>query len=278
MVEHGKRRTLPARPFAITAKHRGIPLRPHINRLMARRRGHNRAFIAIDVVELGLSSLLRLAHAHRFPRHQLCHFACRIAQVSSNDGVFRANDHASGFQSHFGAMGAEMALSSRAIVRIHVNRIVRTRLHAGLATNAPVRIEIDDPVLALVHRRHGTNRDARRFLAMVAAGDLKYAARIGEHALLHVLYPSPVHAHRHLVLGFARHRAGVTTDALAVIDYEAVFHPLDISTRRSQSYVGPRERGVTLLSLLATFFTNCHPEHSEGSAVHRKMQLPRCDR
>ena len=65
---------------------------------------------------------------------------------------------------------------------------------------------------------------------MIAARDLKYAARVREDALLDVLDPGPVHAHRHLVLGFARHRAGVASDALAVIDYEAVFHPPEVST------------------------------------------------
>src|ERR1039457_1310912 len=66
----------------------------------------------------------------------------------------------------------------RAIVGIHINRIVRTGLHASLAANATFGIEVDDAVLALVHRGHRTNRDAGRLLAMIAARDLKYAARI----------------------------------------------------------------------------------------------------
>jgi hypothetical protein len=102
-------------------------------------------------------------------------------------------------------------------------------LHAGFAANAALGIEIDDPVLALVHRRHGTDGDAGRLLAMVAARDLKYAARVGKNAFLDVLDPGPVHAHGYMVLGFARHRASVTSDALAVIDYEAVLHPLQVS-------------------------------------------------
>lgn len=78
---------------------------------------------------------------------------------------------------------------------------------------------------------------------MVAACNLKYATSVGENALLDVFDPGPVHSHRHLVFGFARYRAGVTTDALAVIDYKTVFHPLEISTRKSatQSYLGPSE-------------------------------------
>src|SRR5208282_6582894 len=91
------------------AKHSRIALRPHVNRLVARRRGNDRALIGIDVVELGLSSLLGLAHAHRLPRYQLRRLACSIAQISGNDGVLRTYDHASGFQPDFGAMRAKMA-------------------------------------------------------------------------------------------------------------------------------------------------------------------------
>jgi hypothetical protein len=54
-----------------------------------------------------------------------------------------------------------------------------------------------------------------------------------------------------MVLGFARHRTGVTSDALAVIDYEAVFHPREFSARKSQSYLDALERAVPFLSLLA---------------------------
>ena len=72
---------------------------------------------------------------------------------------------------------------------------------------------------------------------MVATRDLKYAAGVGEHAFFHVLDPSPVHAYRHLVLGFARHGAGVTSDALAVIDYEAVFHALEVRPEKCRSII-----------------------------------------
>jgi hypothetical protein len=135
-------------------------------------------------------------------------------------------------------MRAEMALGGRAIIGIHVNGIVGTGLHAGLATNAALGVEIDDAILALVHRGHRTDRDAGRFLAMVAARDLKYSACVRVNALLDVLHPRPVHADGHMVFGLARYRAGMTSDALPIIDNEAVFHPREIRTRKNQSYVG----------------------------------------
>ncbi len=59
---------------------------------------------------------------------------------------------------------------------------------------------------------------------MIAARDLKYSARIWKHALFNILYPSPIHAHRNVILSFARDGAGVASDALAIVDYESVVH------------------------------------------------------
>jgi hypothetical protein len=43
----------------------------------------------------------------------------------------------------------------------------------------------------------------------------------------------------------------VTSDALAVIDYEAVFHPREFSARNNQSYLDALERAVLFLNRLA---------------------------
>jgi len=61
---------------------------------------------------------------------------------------------------------------------------------------------------------------------MIAARHLKHAARIRKDSLLNILDPGPIDAHRHLVLCLASDGAGVASDALAVIDYETVFHAL----------------------------------------------------
>jgi hypothetical protein len=79
---------------------------------------------------------------------------------------------------------------------------------------------------------------------MIAARDLKYAASVRENALLDVFDPSPVYADGNLILGFARHRAGVASDALAIIDYEAVFHArVQTLKNESQSYLGLPKSG-----------------------------------
>ena len=167
-------------------------------------------------------------------------------------------------------MRTEMTFGRGAIVRVHVNGIVGTGLHAGFAANAAVGIEIDYAVFALIHRGDRTYRDAGRLLAMVAARNLKYAARVGEDALVDVFDPGPVHAYRHMVLGLARHRAGVASDALSVIDYEAVFHPLEVWTRKP-SYLGRIKRYVGEAGCTCM---NCHPERSEESAFCGELQIP----
>ena len=74
---------------------------------------------------------------------------------------------------------------------------------------------------------------------MIAARDLKYAAGVGENAFFYVLDPGPVHAHRHLILGLARHRAGVTSDAGALVDRESISHvhrPIVMIDDRMQNF------------------------------------------
>jgi len=128
------------------------------------------------------------------------------------------------FESDFGTMRAKVALRCRALIRINVNGIVGASLHAGLATDAAIRTEIDDTVFALVHRRDRADGHAWRLLAVIATSDLKHAPGVREYSFFHVLNPGAIHRERHVVLGFARNGASVAANALPVIDYESVSH------------------------------------------------------
>ena len=77
---------------------------------------------------------------------------------------------------------------------------------------------------------------------MIAARDLKNPASVGKFAFLNVLDPGAVHTEWDEVLGFACDRAGVTANALAIIDDESVFHRDDC-----------RERGARLV--IIAFFS-----------------------
>src|SRR5690349_9909079 len=122
-------------------------------------------------------------------------------------------------------MGAEMTFGGCALVGIDVDGVVRAGLHAGFAANTAFGAEVHYPIFALVHRGHGADGHARRILAMIAASHLEDAAGVGKCPLLDVLHPGAVHGERHVVFGLARDRAGVTADALAIVDDEPVSHP-----------------------------------------------------
>ena len=132
--------------------------------------------------------------------------------------------HAGRFKTHFDSMPAEMALGRSVSVRIHIDGVIGTSLHAGLAANAAEGIEIHDRVFALVHGAYRTNLNARRFFAVVAAVHLEDASHVRKSSLLHVFDPGPVDAQWDSILGFACHRTGVAADALAVVDDESVSH------------------------------------------------------
>ena len=76
---------------------------------------------------------------------------------------------------------------------------------------------------------------------MIAARDLKDAASVGVGALLDVFDPGAIHAERHVVLGFAGYRAGMTANALAVIDDKSVLHRVGLPSRRAGTRVSHQQ-------------------------------------
>lgn len=58
---------------------------------------------------------------------------------------------------------------------------------------------------------------------MIAAVDEKITARVGKFAFFDVLDPRSVNADRDVVFGFTRYGAGMTADALTLVDDKSVF-------------------------------------------------------
>ena len=107
---------------------------------------------------------------------------------------------------------------------LNVKRIVGARLHAGLAADAALVVEVDDTVGATKKRNRRADLDARRVVAVIAAQHGEVAPRVWVLPFLDVLHPSTIHAERDVVLFFARHRAGVAADAAVLIDEKSVAH------------------------------------------------------
>jgi hypothetical protein len=97
-------------------------------------------------------------------------------------------------------------------------------LHAGLAADTAIAIQVDDAVLAGVERFDGANLDARRIVTVIASHHAEVAAGSGILALFDVLYPRAKAADGHLVLGLTSDRTRMASDALALVQHEAITH------------------------------------------------------
>jgi len=124
-------------------------------------------------------------------------------------------------------MGAEIALSRGVVIRIDVQSIVRTSLHASLAPDAPPVVEINDSIGPPVQRGSGTDFRTRRVIAVVAPHHPEVARCMRELTLFNVLYPGTKNTNRDLVFLLARNRAGMTPNTTVLIDDESVSHLMD---------------------------------------------------
>jgi len=104
-------------------------------------------------------------------------------------------------------------------------------LHAGLATDAAIAVEVYDAVVEPVERGYRADGYARSVVAMIAPEHGEKPASVWILTLLYVLDPGPESAERDFVLGLASDCARVTADAFAMVYDEAVFHLIDARSR-----------------------------------------------
>src|SRR5439155_13143698 len=147
-----------------------------------------------------------------------------IVEIAGDDRALGADDHARGLETDLETMSAIVALGGGLGGGIDVERVVGAGLHARFAADAALAVEVHDAVRPSVERDGRTDRDARRVVAVITSEDREVPPRVRERPSLHVLHPRPERTQRNLVLLLARHRAGVTADALALIDHESVAH------------------------------------------------------
>jgi len=155
------------------------------------------------------------------PLDELRKLARRIVEVAADDRLLGTDHDAARLQAHFQSMRAEIAFGGGVCVRINVQRVVRAGLHARLAADAAVGIEIDDAILAAVEGGDGADRHARRKIAVITAHHAEQPAIIWKLALLDVLNPGAIDANRYLMFAFAGHGTGVAADAFSVVDQES---------------------------------------------------------
>ena len=154
--------------------------------------------------------------------------ALGVVEVAGNDRLGRAHDGAGGRQPDLDPVRAEVALLRHPGLLVQVQRVVGAAVHAGLAADAHLRIDVHDAVRALVERRDRTDLDARRIRALIAAQHREVAAHLRERADLGVLHPGAEIAQGDVVLGLAGDRAGVASDATRVVDDETQLHGVNL--------------------------------------------------
>lgn len=180
--------------------------------------------LATDVVKLRCRALLGPANGHLVLGDGLRNFGCRIIEVTGQDSVLGAHHDAGGLESEIYFMRAIVTFCSRAGFRIYIDGVIRASLHTGLASNADIRIEFHDAIVALVHGRNGTDTYTGRIGAVVAPRHLKRSGDIGILPGLYTFDPGALHAEGYLVLAFARGRAGMTPDTGIVVNQKTVIH------------------------------------------------------
>src|SRR6266702_2230365 len=183
----------------------------------------NGGLLCAKVVNIRPGSLLWLARAHRFTGNNPCNLSIGVVHIARNNGPLRTNNHAGWLQANLSAVRTIVALRSGIAIRINVKRIIGTRLHARLATDAAIGVEVHNAILALIEGFGRTNSHARCIVTMIAAVDQKIAPRVGELTLFDILYPRAINTDRNIMFGLARHGAGMTADTLALVYNKRVF-------------------------------------------------------
>ena len=115
-------------------------------------------------------------------------------------------------------MCAEVALGCSVGIRVEIESIVWTRLHARFASDAAGVVKIDDAVVAAEQCSRRTYFNAGRIVAVIAPHHAEVAAGMRKLAFFDVFDPGAKNPNRNLVLFLTRDRARVAPNTAIVID------------------------------------------------------------
>ena len=78
--------------------------------------------------------------------HELSDLRCWIIEVAGDDGLLWTDHDAGGLQPDLDPVDAVVALLGGVVIWVDVQRVVWAGLHATLATDASIRVEVDNPI------------------------------------------------------------------------------------------------------------------------------------
>jgi len=173
-------------------------------------------------VNLGPGSFFRLANHRRFTRHQSCNTALWISQISRHDRSRGTHDSTCRFSTGVDTVTAIITFRRGPRLRVDIDGVVRTGLHARFAANAPPGIKIDDGILANGEAGCGANFHTGSICTVIASQNMEGTLCSGMDPFFQILDPGLVDPDRIRVLGLASHCAGVATDATSVVDHKSI--------------------------------------------------------
>ena len=173
------------------------------------------------VEHLGFGVLLWRANCSFVARDDLIDFAVGIIEIANGDCLGWAHDLARRLQAYLDPVVAHIAFVCRIGLGVDVERIVGAGIHARLASDAVVVLEVNDTVVGPEERIRRAYRHTRCVLALVATHHRKFACNVGERARLDVLDPRPVHPQRHVVFTLAGDGAGMAANAVVAVEHKA---------------------------------------------------------
>ena len=179
-----------------------------------------RCLVGAPVVDLRLGVLFRGTDGDVVPSDDPGDLRVGVVEITDLDRLGRTHDLTRRLEVHLDAVVAHVALVRRVGLGVDVQRVVRAGVHARLAPDAVVVLEVDDAVLGPIERRGRADLHARRVVALVASHHRELAGDVGERTGLDVFHPGAVHPEGDVVLAFAGDGAGVTADATVAVEEE----------------------------------------------------------
>src|SRR5207249_10941417 len=151
--------------------------------------------------------LLGLAHLHLLGGHELGNPAARIVEIAGDDRALGADDHARGLEADLETVSAVVALGGGLGGGIDVERVVGAGLHARLAADTALAVEVHDAIRPPVERDGRTDRHARRAVALITPEERVVPSRARTRPPPHLPHPRPDRPPLYLVPFLARDRA-----------------------------------------------------------------------
>jgi hypothetical protein len=121
-------------------------------------------------------------------------------------------------------VSTEVAFGGGVGVGIDIEGVIRAGLHASLAADTSLVVEVYDSIRAAVESVGGTNLSAGGRITVVTSHHAEVAAGVRKFTFFNIFHPGAKHSNRHLVLLFARHGTGVTANTSILINYKSVAH------------------------------------------------------